>query len=219
MIRPYLLLLLLAGNLHAEGTTVTCRILCLNRAKDAPEKFVANGADGAIVDCPLPIDTPSNPVVLAADGAKLGFYASAGDPSPAVTAKIPSGLSDLLLIFVPGEEAGAPPYRALVLDHSPKGFPDDGCLVVNLYQKDIRFVIGEHRGLLPAGKSYPLARPAKRDDFNMAGLAFQFQSGEKWRTAAETMVRFAGGQRHLFVTFVDSKTKRPRLRSFRVAPR
>jgi hypothetical protein len=195
---------------------VTCRFLCFERPPDGTAALVAIAPGNQPVDCPLNTASLSKPVKLAAGNGTIEFRKTAADPAPLAVAKVPGGMVAAVILFVPkGVEQG---YGTVVIEDSAKGFPPDGCVVLNLYQSDVRFVIGEHKILLPAGKTAALARPTQLDGFNMAGVAFQFQQGKDWRTAAETLLRFPEGQRHLFVTHVDPKTKRPRMRSFRVDP-
>ncbi len=195
---------------------ISCRLLCFERAKDGTAVLVAAGADGEAVDCPLPLGMPSPPVPLPAKDGVIEFRKSPADPAPAAVARVPAGTNRVFILFVPQGEKGDRLHETVVIEDSPKGFPQDGCVVLNLYQRNVRFVIGEHKVMLPPGRTAPLARPAERDDFNMSAVVFQFETGETWRTASESKIRFAEGQRHLFVTFVDPATKRPRLRSFRI---
>ncbi len=195
---------------------ISCRLLCFERAKDGTAALVAAGEDGGAVDCPLPLGMPSQPVSLSAKGGVIEFRKSPADPAPAATARMPAGANRVFILFLPPAEKEDRLHETVVIEDSPKDFPQDGCVVLNLYQRNVRFVIGEHRIMLPPGKTAPLARPVERDDFNMSAVVFQFETGETWRTASESMIRFAEGQRHLFVTFVDPATKRPRLRSFRI---
>lgn len=207
---------LLAPALAADDSSVSCRFLCFERSADGTEKLVAKGSGGAFADCPLPLSIPSAPVALDASGGVIGFRKSADDAGVAATARIPAGVKKAFILFLPAAGKAPQLHETVVIEDSAKGFPQDGCVVLNLYQADVRFVIGEHKIQLRPGGTTALQRPAKRDDFNMSGIAFQFQTGGDWRTAAESMIRFPEGQRHLFVTFIDPKTKRPRLRSFRM---
>lgn len=213
---PLFLALLAIAGAQEGAPPVACRFLCFARAKDGTAALVAAAPGGKAADCPLPLSTFSKPVALLPAGGVIEFRKAAGDPAAVTSARIPAGMKQALLLFLPSEDEGKQLHETVVLEDSPKAFPADGSVVLNLYRQNVRFILGEHQILLPPGKTASLARPVKRDQFNMAAIAFQFQTGESWRTAAETMVRFPEGQRHLFVTFVDPATKRPRMRSFRV---
>jgi hypothetical protein len=198
------------------ASAVTCRFLAFDRSSDGTASLFAAGPGEQPVDCPLGTGSLSQPVKLVAPDGKIAFRKKATDPTPAAVATVPAGLMTAIILFIP--RSGGDGYGTVVIEDSAKGFPADGCVVLNLYQSDVRFVIGEHKVLLPSGKTAALARPVQRDAFNMSAIAFQFQQGKDWRTAAESMIRFAEGQRHLFVTYVDAKAKRPRLKSIRVDP-
>jgi len=210
-----LTLLAILGVAHAQES-VACRFLCFERAKDGTTKFIAAGAGGQAVDCPLPISMPSAPVSLVAKNGVIEFRKAVGDAAPSAVAKVPAGVGSAFVLMLPPTGNEGRIHDVVVIEDSEKGFPKDGCVVLNLYEQNVRFIIGEHQVLLPPGKTAPLERPKKLDEFNMGATAFQFQSGEEWRTASESLMRFPEGQRHLFVTFVDPATKRPRLKSFRI---
>lgn len=210
-----LALIALTGISQAQEA-VACRFLCFARAKDGTAKLIAAGANGQPLDCPLPLSMPSNPVPLVPKNGSIEFRKAVTDTAPVAVAKVPAGIKSAYVLMLPSEGKEGQIHDVVVIDDSPKGFPKDGCVVLNLYQQNVRFIIGEHQILLPPGKTAPLERPKKIDEFNMSATAFQFQSGEEWRTASESLIRFPEGQRHLFVTYVDPATKRPRLKSFRI---
>lgn len=218
--KPAALLLLLPGLLSVaraqDAPAVTCRFLTFERPADGIASLVAMGPGDQPVDCQLRSSGLSDPVKLVAPDGKIAFRKAAADPAPATVATVPAGWMSAIILFIP--KGGRDEFGTVVIEDSAKGFPADGCVVLNLYQLDVRFVIGEHKVLLPSGKTTALARPVERDEFNMAAVAFQFQQGKDWRTAMESLIRFPEGQRHLFVAYVDAKVKRPRMKSFRVDP-
>ena len=59
--------------------------------------------------------------------------------------------------------------------------------------------------------------PTKRDAFNMAPVVFQFQQGENWRNASESMLRFLPGMHYLMFAFVEAASGRPRIVTFQDA--
>jgi hypothetical protein len=98
-----------------------------------------------------------------------------------------------------------------VVEDSPRGFPDGGVFVANFHQQDIRFLIGEHKILLRPSDAHGFARPAQRDEFNMAPVIFQFFHEGTWRTASESALRFVPGLRYLIFAYVDPASGRPRI--------
>jgi hypothetical protein len=196
---------------------VECRFLCFG-SKDKAASAIALSAKGEEITCPLPGNQLSKPVVCFAKGDKIPFV-SATDRKPMATAAIPSGVRSALVIFVRLEKPGTQPaetpgWRVFVIEDSPKSFPDGGAYVANFYSNDIRFVIGEHKGMLKAAMAHGYAMPKERDDFNMAPVIFEFKNGEKWRIANESSLRFLPGMRYLIFAYVDPVSGRPRINTY-----
>jgi hypothetical protein len=101
-----------------------------------------------------------------------------------------------------------------VVEDSAKNFPDGGAFVANFHSQDIRFVIGETKLILHPGATYGVPIPTKRDSFNMAPVAFQFQQDGAWVGASETMLRFLPKTNYLMFTFMDKSSGRPRVVTF-----
>ena len=198
-----------------EPGGVSCRFLSFGNAA-APPPLLHVTAKGVEIACTVPVNNLSEPVRCSAPEQKITFL-DAADRKPAAVARIPAQAKSVILVFVPAGKTEAPatttslPWRVFVVDDSPKNFPDGGAFVANFHQQDIRFVVGEHRILLRSGDAHGLARPAKRDDFNMAPVVIQFQQNEAWRTANESMLRFLPGMRYLILCYVDPASARPRV--------
>lgn len=208
------LTLLLATALEsaAQGT-LNCRLLNFNRqAEDIDSLFVVN-ADGKPFECQLPTESLSDPTVLPVVEQSLVFRKDP-DGQPIATGRVPRGMAKALVILLPSSDPDET-FQPLILEDSGKSFPADGAMVVNLYAEDIRFIIGEHRKQLKPGQNVGLERPAERNNFNMAAVNFQFKTTKGWRSAYESMIRFPGEQRHLFITIVEPRSKRPRIVTIR----
>jgi hypothetical protein len=48
----------------------------------------------------------------------------------------------------------------------------------------------------------------------MAQVVFQFQQGDTWRTASESLLRFLPGMRYLILAYVDPASGRPRIATY-----
>jgi hypothetical protein len=195
---------------------VECRFLSFG-SKDSASAIALSDKGEEIV-CPLPSGALSKKIVCFAKGDKIPFI-SAADRKPLATAAIPSGVRSALIIFVRFTKAENLPtdasgWRVFVIDDSPKSFPDGGAYVANFFADDIRFVIGEHKGMLHAAGSHGYAMPKERDDFNMAPVIFEFRNGEKWRIANESSLRFLPGMRYLIFAYVDPVSGRPRINTY-----
>ncbi len=196
----------------AQGT-LSCRILNFNRkAEDIDSLFVAD-AEGKTVECELPTESLSDPVGLPVVEQSLVFRKEP-EGKPVAKARVPRGVNRALVILLPSADPDQT-FRPLILEDSEKAFPPDGAMVVNLYGEDIRFILGEHRKQLKPGQHVGLERPAQRNNFNMAPATFQFKTTKGWRSAYESMIRFPGDQRHLFITILEPRSKRPRIVTIR----
>lgn len=210
----FCLLLLYPAFIKAEdGRKVDCRFVGLNTDTPPPAMLTAS-ADG--VESPVAVPTGSLSATAPCYSKTNVFnFLSAADRTPAATATIPADVKSAILVFVALPKApGTLPWRVFVIEDSAKNFPDGGAFVANFHSQDIRFVIGENKLMLHPAGSHGVARPTQRDDFNMAAVAFQFQQGDNWRNASESMVRFLPGMRYLMFAFVDAASGRPRVVTF-----
>lgn len=206
------------GVLAQESRPVQCRFFCFAMAS-APAEVLSKSDSGADIHCPLPSSQISQKLTCYAQNQTMAFF-SATDHKPLVTATIPASVSDALLIFVQsaGKAGEASQWQVLVIEDSPKNYPDGGAFVANFYSKDIRFVIGEHKNMLRAGGMHGFERPTQRDSFNMAPVVFEFQNKDKWHVANESALRFLPGMRYLFIAYVDPASGRPRIKTLLDTP-
>ena len=200
-----------------EVRQIECRFLAFGAIGET-KSAIAVSAKGEDVPCPLSSTQLSRKVVCDARGNTISFLSST-DRKPLASVAVPPGVRQALMVFVrlekPGSEAAADSgWRAFLIDDSPKNFPDGGAYMANFYSNDIRFVIGEHKGMLHAGGTHGYAMPTKRDDFNMAPVTVEFRNGEKWRIANESSLRFLPGMRYLIFAYIDPVSGRPRINTY-----
>ena len=206
-----LLALPLLRGVAQEETKVSCRFICLESTAPPPLICVAAGVE---VACKVTAGSISDEVVCSAQDTVMNFLSTA-DRKPAATAKIPASFKRAILVFVSGAKTpNALPWRVFVIEDSITNFPDGGALVVNFHNQDIRCIVGEAKNQLRPTGTVGVPLPAKRDDFNMAPVAVQFQLGEKWRNASETMLRFLPGMRYLIFAYLDPASGRPKVGTF-----
>lgn len=217
--RLLFLLLVAANSLCSaqEVRQIDCRLLAFGSIGET-KSAIAVSARGEDVSCPLSSTHLSKKVVCDAKDNTISFLSST-DRKPLASVAVPPGVRQALVIFVrlekPGSEAAASSgWRAFLIDDSPKNFPDGGAYMANFYSDDIRFVIGEHKGMLRAGGNHGYSMPTKRDDFNMAPVTVEFRNGEKWRIANESSLRFLPGMRYLIFAYVDPASGRPRINTY-----
>jgi hypothetical protein len=199
-----------------EIRQIQCRFLSFGGLENPPA-VIAAAEKGAEVTCLLSSSQISEKIVCFAVGNKIQFLSTI-DRKPTATATIPPGVHSALLVFVqvPGSSAAAaaPASKILVIEDSAKTFPAGGAFIANLYNKDIRFIIGEHKGMLHAGGIHGYAMPEERDSFNMAPVVFEFLQGDKWRIANESALRFLPAMRYLIFAYVDPVSGRPRINTY-----
>jgi hypothetical protein len=210
-----LVLALPALNAAQDARSIRCRFLSLGSGEESAS-VIAMSEKGTETICPLSTDSLSSQTTCLATDNKIGFLSST-DHKLAATAAIPADVSSAILIFVkvPGAAqpatTGALPWRVLVIEDSLKNFPDGGAFVANFYSGDIRFVLGEHKGMLHSGGAHGYARPSERDSFNMSSVVFEFLQDDKWRPVSESAIRFLPGMRYLIFAYVDPDSGRPRI--------
>lgn len=217
-----ILTLSLTGFLSAQETpTIQIRTLCFQRDSTGLDKLAVVKPDLSLIEVRFPESSPSEKIRVPLVEGKVVFRDPSKPNEGAVAiANIPSGLKNALIMFFPGVGGEDEPlYRTVVIDATLRGIPEDGALVMNIFPAEVRAVIGEHRVLLPSGKSAGLARPKQRNDYNMSPVVFQEKVENEWKTVAETLVRFPPEQQQFFVSFPDSRTKRLAFRSYQLSER
>jgi hypothetical protein len=211
--------LLAASLCHAQDLRpIECRFLSFGSSGEVKSAYAVTDK-GEQIECPLPTNQLSKKIVCQAKDSKIPFL-TGSDRKPMATATIPAGVNSALVVFVrfpaKGEEKPADNvgWRTYVIDDSPKSFPDGGAYVANFFTGDIRFVLGEHKGMLKPGMAHGYEMPKERDDFNMAPVIFEFNSGDKWRIANESSLRFLPGMRYLIFGYVDPISGRPKINTY-----
>ena len=195
---------------------VKCRFASLETGIAMPA-MVALSADGAEFPIAVPTGSLSEETTCYSKTNDFSFL-QAGNHQPAAIASVPENVKSAMLVFIPASKSpNTLPWRVFVVEDSPKNFPDGGAFVANFHSQDIRFVIGESKIMLKPGSFVGVPRPAERDDFNMAQVAFQFQQDGTWRNASETMLRFLPSKSYLMFAYFDTASGRPRITTFQNA--
>ncbi len=198
-----------------DARPVNCRFLCFGLA-DSPGSVITLTEKGAEIPCALPVGEISKKVICYSKDGTIPFF-SAADKTPAATATVPAGMNAALLVFVPipkkADESAKPSaaWHVFVIEDSPGNFPDGGAFIANFFNNDIRFIIGEHKGMLHAAGFHGYAMPTERNAFNMAPVIFELFQDEKWNVASESAMRFLPGIRYLIFAYADPLSGRPRI--------
>lgn len=201
-----------------ETPSVTIRTFCFQRDPSGIDKLAVKTLDRPTVELKFPESFFSPKTKVPVTGGKIVFHNPADlDGPPISMANIPAGLKSALVLFFPVEgDKDKLVYRTTVIDASLQGIPKDGALVMNLYPKEVRAVIGEHRLALIPGKTAGVARPKDRNDYNMSPVVFLAESGGEWKVMSETLVRFPEDNQQFFISYPDGKSGRLSFRSLQV---
>ncbi len=199
-----------------EARPVSCRFLSFE-GSGGLQTVLTRTTGGNEVTCPLHTSSPSPPIECLATANRITFL-SPDDRQPLGVATIPSGAKSVILLFIQIAKnpaaADEKTWQIIAIEDTPDKFPNGGAYIGNFYNRDIRFIVGEHKGMLRPATFHGYERPGQRDDFNMAPVVFEFLQGETWRTASESMLRFTPGMRYLIFAYVDPVSNRPRIKTF-----
>lgn len=194
---------------YGKEVLVNCRFLGFEPAKDGITSLVAVGKDGKPEPIPLDLEVLSKPVTLKSEKGVITFRKSESDTSIAATAAIPGATKDVIILFIPTGKEGLV-HETIVLDSSLKAFPPGGGIILNHCPEKAKVTIGERVIEIKPDQSTPFARPKQIDEFNMVGIRLEIDVNGTWRIVSESNFRFVSDQRHLFITYIDPVTKRPR---------
>ena len=212
-----LLLIFSSTLVHAqEGQKVNCRFLCLDTNATLPT-LLTTSANAGEISIKITAGAITESFPCFSKTATFSFLSSI-DRKPVAEVKIPANMKSAVLVFLPSPTtSNALPWRIFAVEDSSKNFPNGGAFVANFHTDDIRFIIGENKLMLKPTGFCGVMLPTKRDAFNMAPVVFQFQQGENWRNASESMLRFLPGMHYLMFAFVEAASGRPRIVTFQDA--
>lgn len=200
---------LLVTPLFSEDRTASCRFLFFGKQNGGPSAFVMSPSGK--IPCPLPFVYFSKAMVCTLSGNDLVLLNEQNETI--MSASINAGTKEVFVLVVQTASEPKPAWRAIVVNDDPQTFPPGGAYVVNLNNGDIRFIIGEHKGILNKGMTYGYAMPKELNDFNMATVKFWLNTDSKWQMASETGLRFLPRLRYFFICFRDPISGRPSVRT------
>lgn len=195
-----------------EARPVQCRFVAV---EETPGDLINAVSEGKEVAVKIMKGRISEPIECYAVEGRLNFL-RADSRKPVASTVVPKNIKQAVLIFVKATEKGKSEWKILPFENTPKEFPAGGTRVVNLHSADIRFILGEENEILKPLQSKGFGLPKKRNDFNMAPVVFQFKNTrDEWINGKETSYRFLPSQRYLLVAYIDPRTKRPRVKTFK----
>lgn len=208
---------LIPSHAQEKSRTISARILCLQHQQGIDSVRFGPGPENLGEPERLLIGDYSLPFpVEIADNSLLVFKdASAADPTPVATTKIPEDATSVTLLFVPGTDT---PYRIFPIPDASSDFKADHTRFINLAPIPVRFRIEDQLIDLPPGKVQSLSSLPKRDNFNMANVAMATLIDEEWKVVSQTQWHFVAGNRLLILVYVRPGTQRLVSLSFKDRP-
>jgi len=158
------------------------------------------------------------PVMSLLTEGKLTVH---GEPTPSAeggttypvigSATLPSGLRRALVVLLPDPENKQTPYRTLVIEHDPEGFPLGTYRLINLSTHPIRGAVG--RSIVRAEPGGLATLEPKGEPGSVLPVRFEYHANERWNRLTETRCAVRKDRRWLMCVYRDPKTRRLNIRS------
>ncbi len=198
-------LLSAGGFVSAQDFPVQIRAILHDPGKAETPFFVGNVGE---IMRPLKLveEGLSEPQKVTIANGSLNLFSTANvdktNPQAALaaTAKVPQGVSSLIVIILPGSQP-KPPFSMVVLDDSPKSFPWGESKAVNLTSLEFGLEIGDQKVVVPGGKITAVPKVTKLDEYNRAQTNFYYKQGEEWVVASERQLQYLPTLRRVFLIY------------------
>jgi hypothetical protein len=222
----FIALLTIFTQLHAQETAArTCRILFLDRPQDAPKTLhLFDGTSSQEVALPSMNLSPLYRLAPGAIQLKL-LSEKAEDPKAAFpdapNVEIPADWNDFYLLVTSDTENKITPVKLKAINAEGENFKLGKTLWMNLSDKTIQAILGEHEILLEPDSSKivdnPLSQSTPSSGYYNASFTYQIQDDGKFEPITEQQWWHDANSRHLGF-MLNSGGKLPKiyfLRDFR----
>jgi len=217
-LRPTLLLLLMAGALHAQApaTKIAVSLYAFDYLPDHGTVHLRVGAD-AYEEAVLSKANIVGPIAASVGGTILTIHGKVdGADGEALypvlsSATLPAAAKRVLVILLPDPANAASPYRSLVFEHDTENFPLGSYRVVNLSGHPVRGAIG--RDLVQAAPGGIANLQPKGEAGAIAPVLFEFYQNERWNRLTETRAAIRDDRRWLMCIYQDPATRRMNIRT------
>lgn len=129
--------------------------------------------------------------------------------SLAASVKVPQNFKRGILVVVSAGPDANPPYRLVLLDDSPAGFPKGESRVLSLVPVETAIEAGEHKLPLASGKVTNIPAVKKVNEFNMAQTNFYYKEGANWTAFTERQLQYIDEFRRIFIIHVTPGSTQP----------
>lgn len=168
--------------------------------------FVADDAGGFARLNLIPQGLSNAQLTVPVNGS-LALYKTAAvdikNPQASMVAsvKVPQGLKKGIIVIVPAGENANPPYRMVLVDDSPTGFPKGESRVLSLVPVETALEIGEHKLPAASGKLTNVPPVKKVNEFNMAQTNFYYKdrATSSWVPITERQLQYLDEFRRIFI--------------------
>ena len=127
---------------------------------------------------------------------------------------LPVGSHELILLFLPQEQAGRSAWKVLPIDDSTRVFPPGSLLLVNLSRSAVRIRLENTDYNFKSGESKVITDPPVGASHHSAMTAFALSDGE-WQRIGSGLWPHPGQKRGVQVLFDDPASGQCQLRGFR----
>lgn len=210
--------LLLSAALHAQqapsAQKITVRAVLHDPVNPAAELFMPDDA-GKIAKLNLvPANLGQAQATVPVNGALVLYKSAMVDPknpqaSLAASVKVPQNLKKAIILIVNAGPNANPPYRMVLIDDSPTGFPKGECRVLNLIPAETAVEAGEHKLPVKPGAMVAIPTVKKKNEFNMAQTNFYMKEGENWNPFTERQLQFLDEFRRIFIIHTTPGSNQP----------
>jgi hypothetical protein len=193
---------------------IQIRVVLHDPAHPVVDFFVPDQG-GATVKLDLIPASLSSPQISKPLNGTLLFYDTAKtDPKKpmehlAATVKIPNNTKKVIVILIPGPPDSKPPFRAVLIDDSAKGFPMGESRVLSLVPVETAIQAGEHRLQILPGQITSVPVVKKCNEFNMAQTNFYYKEGASWVNFTERQLQYLDDFRRIFIIGVTPGANQP----------
>jgi len=193
----------------AAPRIVNCRVIAFSKSPDMPaELFSLAKSKGEFAKTIPSLSVETLPAELAvSEEGEIPFTAAADPVGPVIaTAKIPPGVKNAYLFLLPDHTPDdAVRFQIVTIEDSPENTPPGGAMIHNASPVEARVTVGREIYPLPPGKSLGIPNPTEKDEFNMAALKIESETGGQWTTIKDGLTRFSMRDSYLIFTFSGTR--------------
>lgn len=162
----------------------------------------------------VPANLSQPQTTIPVNGSLVLYKSAMVDPknpqaSLAASVKVPQNLKKAIVIIVTAGPNANPPYRLVLIDDSPTGFPKGESRVLNLVPAEAAIEAGEHKLPVKPGALASVPAVKKVNEFNMAQTNFYYKDGENWNPFTERQLQFLDQFRRIFIIHTTPGSTQP----------